>query len=169
MGIGPEWNSDPVDTRFGSIENLRTVFVIFNLFCNWWMLKKLKCKHKYHILLCIIVLAFLSKITKNKVIDVALNHVKAQLVWESQVNYCLEIFRIHPSLWIKWGIPKVSEMTSRYHHNHIHTPQSYQPSAIMLKFQYVSIASRPKSSWCSKGWWSKKRPKSPWCRIKYVK
>lgn len=30
--IGPEWNSEPVGLKLWSIENLRIVFVIFNLF-----------------------------------------------------------------------------------------------------------------------------------------
>lgn len=34
FGMGPGWNSDPVGIKLGSIENLRTVFVIFNLFCK---------------------------------------------------------------------------------------------------------------------------------------
>jgi hypothetical protein len=36
VGIGPEWNSEPVGTKFRSIENLWTVFVMFNLFCMWY-------------------------------------------------------------------------------------------------------------------------------------
>lgn len=32
LEIGPEWNSAPVGLKSGSIENLRIVFVIFNLF-----------------------------------------------------------------------------------------------------------------------------------------
>lgn len=33
-GIGSEWNSFPVGLKLGSIENLRTVFVIFNRVCK---------------------------------------------------------------------------------------------------------------------------------------